>query len=115
MGGMRFAALAPQLLIILLPFPARSAGIPPQDLPDLVEKILPGVVNISSTTVTKFRVNGMEDFMQFWGIPQERQQTSLGSGFVIDDKEGMILTNNHVVEHADEVLVTLIDKRAYKA
>ena len=54
------------------------------------------------------------NFMRLWGIPQERKQTSLGSGFIID-KNGYVLTNNHVVEHASEVLVTLYDKRSFKA
>src|SRR5688500_14038242 len=82
-------------------------------LPDMVERISPGVVNISSTTVVNYRVHGMEDFMRFWGIPQERKQTSLGSGFIID-QEGFIITNNHVVEHAAEVMVTLSDQRQFK-
>src|SRR4029078_8080812 len=45
---------------------------------------------------------------------QERKQTSLGSGFIID-KDGFILTNHHVVAHASEVMVTLIDRRQFKA
>ncbi len=93
---------------------ARASFPPPSDLPDLVEKILPGVVNISSTTVINYQVFGMDDFMRLWGVPQSRKQTSLGSGFIID-KDGYVLTNNHVVEHATEVLVTLYDKRNFKA
>lgn len=81
-------------------------------LPDLVEKISAGVVNISSTTVVQVR--RMDDFYLFWGIPQERKQTSLGSGFLID-QDGYILTNNHVVAGASEVMVTLSDKRQYRA
>jgi serine protease Do len=80
----------------------------------LVDKILPGVVNISSTTIINYQVYGMDDFMRLWGVPQSRKQTSLGSGFIID-KDGYVLTNNHVVEHASEVLVTLYDKRNFKA
>jgi len=88
------------------------------DLPGLVEKILPGVVNISTTTITTTEVFGMDEFLRLWGIPQEHKQTSLGSGFIIDS-QGFILTNNHVVEHAtqdaSEVLVTLLDKRQFRA
>jgi serine protease Do len=106
----------PYLFLPFLVSPALSAPPPNAELPDLVERVLPGVVNVSSTTVTTYRVHGMEDFMRFWGIPQDRQekQTSLGSGFLID-KDGFILTNYHVVEHATEVQVILLDKREYKA
>lgn len=83
-------------------------------LPDMVEKVSPGVVNVSSTTVINYRVYGMDDFMRLWGIPQERKHTSLGSGFVIDH-DGYIVTNNHVVEKASEVMVTLWDKRQFRA
>ena len=83
-------------------------------LPDLVEKVLPGVVNLSSITVVNVPVSGMDDFMRFWGIPQERKQTALGSGFLID-KDGFLITNAHVVHHASEVQVTLWDKRVFLA
>jgi serine protease Do len=85
-------------------------------LPDLVEKVLPGVVNISSTTIRSYQVFGMDEFLNTWGVPQERKekQTSLGSGFIIS-KDGYILTNNHVVAHASEVVITLLDKRQFRA
>jgi serine protease Do len=104
------------MLAILMISATAWAGSPilSSDLPNLVEKVLPGVVNISSTTVINYRVFGMEDFLKFWGIPQEHKQTSLGSGFLID-KDGFILTNAHVVDKASEVMVTLIDKRQFKA
>ena len=86
----------------------------PENLPDMVERVSPGVVNISSTTVIHYRVYGMDEFMRLWGIPQEKKQTSLGSGFIID-KDGYLLTNNHVVERASEVMVTFSDKRQFKA
>ncbi|OFY99500.1 MAG: hypothetical protein A2070_03180 [Bdellovibrionales bacterium GWC1_52_8] len=95
---------------------ANAAPIPPSGFPDLVENTLPCVVNISSSTVVSNRIAGMEDYLQFWGIPLERRQTqtSLGSGLIID-ADGFILTNNHVVDQATEVLVTLFDKRQFKA
>ena len=83
-------------------------------LPDMVEKIAPGVVNISSTTIINYKVYGMDDFMRLWGIPQERKQTSLGSGFIIDS-DGFILTNHHNVSRATEVIVILSDKRQFRA
>lgn len=83
-------------------------------LPDMVERVSPGVVNVSSTSIINYQVYGMDEFLRFWGIPQERKQTSLGSGFIID-QEGFVITNQHVVKHASEVLVTLPDKRQYRA
>lgn len=83
-------------------------------LPDMVEKVSRGVVNISSTTVINYQVYGMDEFLRLWGIPQERKQTALGSGFIIDT-DGYLLTNNHVVERASEVMVTLADKRQFRA
>jgi serine protease Do len=80
-----------------------------------VEKILPGVVNISSTTVTTNNVQGLEDFLRFWGLPAERKSATLGSGFIIDKKEGYVITNNHVVDQATEVVITLMDKRQLRA
>jgi serine protease Do len=111
---MRIALLVSTLFITALN--VFASPLPNSDLPDLVEKVLPGVVNVSSTTVTSYRVFGMDDFLNNWGVPQERKErsTSLGSGFIID-KDGYILTNNHVVAHASEVMITLYDKRQYRA
>ena len=86
-----------------------SVPVVSAELPDLVEKIMPSVVNISSTTVVNYTLYGMDDFLRFWGVPQERKQTSLGSGFLIDD-DGYLFTNNHVVAQADEVVVVFSDK-----
>ena len=83
-------------------------------LPDMVERVSPGVVNVSSVTVINYRVYGMDEFLRLWGFPQERKHTSLGSGFIID-KDGYVITNFHVVSHATEVLVTLSDKKQYRA
>lgn len=100
---------------LALAAPATASVVPSgTDLPALVEKTLPGVVNISSVTVLQTLPFGWQDFSNFWGIPRERRQTSLGSGFLID-KEGFIITNDHVIEGADEVNVTLLDKRTFRA
>ncbi len=117
--------------------PAPS-GAPTVTLPDfatLAEHISPSVVNISSTQEVKSRGGnpfggpggggpGGEDdpFQEFYG-PFERffgqphrpfKAKSLGSGFVIDSK-GFILTNNHVVENADEIIVKLANSKEFKA
>lgn len=86
----------------------------PSELPDLVDKIMPGVVNISSTTIVKYRPQGFDDFFGFGLLQQSRPQTSRGSGFLIEDG-GYVITNNHVIDQADEVLVTLHDKRNFRA
>ena len=68
--------------------PAYDYG--PDQLPDMIERISPGIVNISSsTTIVDYQIVGMDDFLRLWGFPQERKQTFLGSGFIID-KDGYI-------------------------
>jgi serine protease Do len=101
----------------------------PQSFTDLVEKVRPAVVNISTTTTV--RVPGhpfrhffgpreespfSDFFKRFFGdIPdREFKQQSLGSGFIVD-KNGYIITNNHVVEKADEIKVKLSEGKEYKA
>lgn len=101
----------------------------PQSFADLAEKVKPAVVNISTETTVRIPGNpdrhffGFEEegpfgdfFKRFFGdIPdRELKQQSLGSGFIID-KEGYIITNNHVVEGAEEIRVKLADKREFKA
>jgi serine protease Do len=95
----------------------------------VVKEVLPAVVNISSSRVTKQETSGMQGqpsmdpfFRQFFGdegsrhfnVPKERREKSLGSGVIVSP-EGYILTNNHVVDHATEIMVTLRDKREMKA
>ncbi|GAB4228448.1 MAG: DegQ family serine endoprotease [Deltaproteobacteria bacterium] len=98
----------------------------PVDIPQLFKEVSPAVVNISTTQVVKFNRPRMrspfgqqdpfEDFFNnFFGrMPREQKRRSLGSGFIVSP-DGFILTNNHVVEKADEVTVTLLDKEEFKA
>ena len=101
----------------------------PQSFADLIEKVKPAVVNVS--TISTVTVPG-SPFRHFFGpddegpfgdffrrhfgdVPDRKmRQSSLGSGFIID-KDGFIITNNHVVENADEIKVTLADGREFKA
>ena len=106
---------------------ATSAALPPaidgQALPSLapmLEHVTPAVVNINSKTRVRVRDPFFDDpmFRRFFGIPngpRERVQQSLGSGVVVDAVKGYVLTNNHVVEGADDIAVTVPDGRTVKA
>jgi serine protease DegQ len=74
------------------------------------------VVNIHSRTVVRVRNPLAEDpfFRHFFGlpsVPRERVQQSLGSGVIVDAEQGLLLTNNHVIDGADDIQVTLADGR----
>jgi len=98
----------------------------PVDIPQLFKEVSPAVVNISTTQVVKLNRPRMrnpfgqqdpfeEFFNNYFGrMPREQKRQSLGSGFIVSP-DGYILTNNHVVEKADEVTVTLLDKEEFKA
>jgi serine protease Do len=98
----------------------------PVDIPQLFKEVSPSVVNISTTQLMKFnhpqtrnpfgRQDPFDEFFNnFFGrMPKEQKRRSLGSGFIVSP-DGYILTNNHVVEKADEVTVTLLDKEEFKA
>ena len=98
-----------------------SQGSP--TLAPLVDKTAPAVVSIAiQGTVTAPRNPLMDDpfFERFFGAPPggergERKVRSAGSGVIVDAKEGFILTNHHVVDNADEILITLTDGRTLDA
>jgi serine protease Do len=126
------AALSPA------PVHAQVAGLP--DFTDLVEKVGPAVVNIRTTERARAGRGGPaemdEDLLEFFrrfgvpipgqpqnprrGQPQQPQPDSepqargVGSGFILSS-DGFVMTNAHVVEGADEVIVTLTDRREFKA
>ena len=110
-----------KFLSLILLFSTAWAGTPPAgsiSVPDLVEKVDAGVVNIQAVAIIRERVMDpfLEDFyFQFYGVPRERvrKQPSLGSGFVLDDS-GFILTNHHVVNRASEVEITFNDAKHSK-
>ncbi len=85
----------------------------------IAETVSPAVVTITTTKVVKAPNHMLEDefFRRFFGLPYDggkRQTTALGSGVIVND-DGYILTNNHVVENGEEILVKLDDKREYDA
>lgn len=94
--------------------PVQVAGAPMPSLAPMLERVTPAVVNIYTRQVVRV-TNPIAEFFGGGGFPQERIQQSLGSGVIVDATRGLILTNNHVVEGADAVSVTLSDGRTLEA
>jgi Do/DeqQ family serine protease len=111
------------LLSCGIPQTSQAKTNPPVDtIAPMLEQVLPAVVNISTLTRFKVRRNPLLDdpfFRRFFDLPedqqQERERSSLGSGIIVDADKGYILTNHHVIEDADEITVTLRDRRHFKA
>jgi serine protease DegQ len=95
--------------------PAQMGGAPMPSLAPMLEKVTPAVVNIYTKQVSRSRSISIEEFFRGVRVPQQRISQSLGSGVIVDAKRGLILTNNHVVEGADEVSVILSDGRTFEA
>ena len=103
---------------------ANSSSVP-ESFADLAEKLSPSVVNISTTTVIEQKSREMpsfppgspfEDFFKQFEKPggKKRKAQSLGSGFIID-KSGYIITNNHVIDNAEKIMVILYDDTSFEA
>jgi len=97
----------------------------PGSFADLAEKLMPSVVNISTTQTVVTRSNpfpGFEfppgspfgDMFKEFGTPQERQSSALGSGFIIDEK-GIVVTNNHVIDGAEDIVVQVNGEKKFNA
>ena len=96
----------------------------PASFADLAERLMPSVVNISTTTTITTRSNPFpfqfppgspfEDMFREFGVPQERQSSALGSGFIIDEK-GIVVTNNHVITDAEDIIVRVNGDKEFKA
>lgn len=130
MKSTRFAGLAgcAGLLAVLAsaawaqwPFAADGTGKP--SLAPLLREVTPAVVNISVVTQQRVAANPLfQDpfFRRFFELPEQQQPRSVprqsaGSGVIVDAQAGYVLTNHHVVEDADEIVVTLADRRRFDA
>ena len=114
------------LVIILLSFPTSYAysKTAPSSFADLAEKLMPSVVNIASTQIVKTSSSPFsfqfppgspfEDMFKEFNRPTERRATALGSGFIIDEK-GIIVTNNHVIQGAEDIIVSVNGSTEYNA
>jgi len=119
----RLAAALLALALAAPPRPASASGLPLDaggqpvaTIAPMLEQVTPAVVNINTRTRVRVRSPFEDDpfFRQFFGIPsmpRERVQQSLGSGVVVDAANGYVITNNHVIEGADDISVTLADGR----
>ncbi len=103
---------------------ASNAKDIPASFADLAEKLMPSVVNISTTTTITTKTNPFpfqfppgspfEDMFKDFGTPQERKTSALGSGFIISE-DGVVITNNHVIQGAEDVFVRVNGDQEFKA
>ena len=101
--------------------PAAVDGQPLPTLAPMLERATPAVVNIATESRVALRRNPLLDdpfFRHFFNVPdqpRERKAQSVGSGVVVDARRGYVITNHHVVDGADTIMVTLRDGRQLKA
>ncbi len=98
--------------------PASVAGQAVPSLAPMLDRAMPAVVSVNTKQVVRVRNPYFNDpFFRrlFPEVPQERINESLGSGVIIDANAGLVLTNHHVIDNADDVQVTLADGRTVKA
>tara|TARA_B100001029_G_C15055809_1_gene454299 strand:+ start:502 stop:1905 length:1404 start_codon:yes stop_codon:yes gene_type:complete len=112
------------LLIFFNFFLLNNAKAVPSSFADLAEKLMPSVVNISTTQTITTKTNPFpfefppgspfEDMFKDFGTPQERKASALGSGFIINSN-GIVITNNHVIQGAEDILVRVNGQEEYQA
>ena len=112
------------LIVLILPISFAHAKMVPGSFADLAEKLMPSVVNIASTQTIRTTSNPFpfefpegspfEDMFKEFNQPRERKATGLGSGFIIDSK-GIVVTNNHVIQGAEDIVVSVNGSKEYKA
>ena len=112
------------LIVLSIPISFAHAKNVPSSFADLAEKLMPSVVNIASTQTIKTTSNPFpfefpegspfEDMFKEFNRPSERKATGLGSGFIIDEK-GIVVTNNHVIQGAEDIVVSVNGSKEYQA
>ena len=122
---MRVHTVASLILLLLIAAPAAPAALPLNlkgvpTLAPMLAQVTPAVVNISVITRSPMEDNPLfRDplFRRFFNIPDtpSRGEQSAGSGVIVDRARGYVITNHHVINNAQEVVVTLKDRRALKA
>jgi len=118
-----------KIFLVAIIFFNFSTSVNSKDVPssfaDLAEKLMPSVVNISTSQTVVTRSNPFpgfefppgspfEDMFKDFGTPQKRKAYALGSGFIIDSS-GIIVTNNHVIKEAEDILVRIEGGQEYEA
>ena len=120
---MRFIKKLSILILLSASISSVLARSTPESFADLAEKLMPSVVNISTTQTVRSATNPFpfqfppgspfEDMFKEFQTPTERKASSLGSGFIISE-DGTVVTNNHVIANAEDIIVRIEDKE-YKA
>jgi serine protease Do len=106
-----------------IPFSGNTKDVP-ASFADLAARVMPSVVNISTTTTVTTQANPFpfqfppgspfEDMFKEFGTPQKRKSNTLGSGFIIGEK-GIVITNNHVIQGAEDIVVRVNGDKEFKA
>src|SRR4051812_42941267 len=126
----RFPPAAAAIIALVISFSDGSANAQDRRVPSsaselrlsyapIVQRVQPAVVNVYAAKTVQNRNPLLDDpiFRRFFGVPgqqPEQMQRSLGSGVMVDSS-GLVVTNNHVIEGADQVKVSLADKREFEA
>ena len=110
-------------LIVNFSFFVNAKNVP-ESFADLAEKLMPSVVNIATTQTIVTNTNPFpfqfppgspfEDMFKEFNTPQEKKASALGSGFIIDAK-GIVVTNNHVIQGAEDIIVKVNGNKEYEA
>jgi len=99
---------------------ALPAGSEMPSLAPMLEQVTPSVVNIATYTTVQVRNPLMDDpfFRRFFNIPEQQQRyrrtKAAGSGVIVDARQGYIVTNNHVIEDASRITVSLLSGERYR-